>query len=164
MDFSDFKTQVMAFIFLAVIAAALVLALTEFNSDIAEDITATSYTNVTKVLTNATAVEFPECITDYDLVITAMYNGTAGTEALIGSGNYSISTNVVTVSCSLIGCSTNKAVNYSCRPHSEAYNITGEGERGVLNATGFFDTIGTLLGVALIIFVVGGGIWLLVKK
>lgn len=42
---------------------------------------------------------------------------------------------------------------------SEADNVTDEGLRGILNATGFMDTIGTLLGVSALIAVVVGAFY-----
>jgi len=90
------------------------------------EITATSYTDVAKTLVNTTATEFVECVSDEAMSVTEVLNGTGAGSVALGTGNYTVATNVLTVTTvGGIGYESPANVTYSCRNPSLAYNATG---------------------------------------
>lgn len=110
-------------------------------------ITATDFTNVTKVLPNGTATTFSECIDDVDLTISEMYNSSGADQALLDSNNYTISGNAVTIAANTgITSSDSKNLTYSCKTPSYAYNST----ETMQNST---DSVPGWVPVIIIVFV-----------
>lgn len=130
---------------LAILLTVAFLILAQGKTNSIDLIDATSYPVTTlKSVTNGTTTTFSECIPDVSLVITAMYNDSV-TGFLLGSGNYSVSGNKVTLT-STVPQATLKNVSYSCKNPSDAYNSTGV----LQNATGTIPNWIPLVVIAVI--------------
>jgi len=134
---------------LVIILAVVFLMMAQTKTASIPLITATSYTNVTKTLTNNTYITFTECISDEAMSVTTVYNTSGATAAVISTGNYTVVLNTINTSVSGISAIDSKNITYSCRNPSQAYNSTQD----LTNATA------TIPGwVPLIILVIIGGI------
>jgi len=109
-----------------------------------DDITTTSFSDVAKTLTNATALTFAECIDDEDLTVTSILNGTGVDCIAIGAANYTISGNVVTVTFDEGGTESYEAstnATYNCKTPSTAYNSTGTLNNDTYSLVGWISLI-----------------------
>ena len=135
---------------LVIILAITFLVMGQTKSASIPLITATTFTNVTKTMTNDTFVLYPECIHDEALAIVGMMNGTGVESVGLDTGNYTVVLNTVNASVSgAISTTAAKNVTYSCRTFSNAYNATEDLQNATATIPGW---------IPLIILVIIGGV------
>jgi len=161
MDFEQFKEAIAALVFVTLVIAALALSLDGFQDSIESDLPTNSSTNETFSYTNATSATLDvNCFSG--LSCSSVYNGSGG--SLIGSGNYSCSDSNITVYDSdenaEYGWNSTLLVSYTCTIRNYQYNITDEGLEGIGNASDYLSTIGTLIGVSVLVMVVIGAFYI----
>lgn len=140
---------------IALIGAALGIALDDFRDDIEDDMDSAVSMNESFTLDNTTAIGLNgvETLISCD----AVHNGTSGTEAdvLIPSGNYTCSDGVgITWIQPETSLASTLYVTYTYGVKNEPYNTTTSGLFGVSNSTDYLDTIGTIIGIAVLIGIV----------
>jgi len=144
-----------AILSLMLVISLLIMANTKTQA--ITQIVPTSYAGTSVALANATAVSFAACIPDETMSVSQVYNGTAANSIVLVAGNYSVTSNTVTITDYTEAGSTDttKSINYTCRDADYAYNSTST----LQNATG------TIPGwVPLIVLIFIGGILLIIVR
>lgn len=158
MNLEDMKGAVVLLGLVALIGAAVGIALDDFKDDIASDATATTFNNLTKTIANGTTAVFAECVENVALNSVTLYSNASAGALPIAAGNYTITGNTLALALdttAVIGAgAASKNVSFSCGTRGSAYNTTISGLDGVSNSTGYLDTIGTIIGVAVLIGIV----------
>jgi hypothetical protein len=110
---------------LAVTLVVAFLILAQGVTQSTELTTATTFTNETVSLPNATTTVITKCVSNEDLTVVQMYNDSLETGVVLASGNYTVTKNAIAVNLqtAIAGLSP-KNVTYTCKLQSEAYNAT----------------------------------------
>lgn len=161
----NLKAGIAALVFIAVIAAAGSIAIDNFREDIIGDIPV-SNGNDTIVLVNGTAVSLTN---NWVTGITSIVVNQAGTYTVaLATANYTVTrTNeeriaqITLTNAAYNGNSSHVVYTYRDDLSTIQSNVTQEGLAGTTNASGFLDTIGTLLGVTALIAIVVGAFFVL---
>lgn len=81
-------------------------------------------------------------------------------EFTFNQGNTGVQASITLINGSHDGNATKISYSYRNADSLVQTNVTREGMSGALNASGFLDTIGTLVGVAALIFVIVGAFYM----
>lgn len=158
MDYDQLRNGIIAIAFIAFLGTALVLTLDSLRLSEISTVAASTATSERIVLANAT----PVALTNNWVIglssIVVNYSGTVvtlqTTEYVLASTN---SDNYATIMLTNNSKNTNQSyINYTYRNElsKASVNQTGYGINGIVNSTSYFGTIGTLLGVAVIVMIV----------
>jgi len=154
MDLKDMKGAVLLIAVIALIGAATAIGLVAFRDDIASDMDtitivneSLTYTNNTySALTNnakaiLTCIEVRNNTANADILPASIYTCTNGLGIkVIADEDFNITAGV--------------NVSYSYSDGDYAYNTSEYGLEGVLNTTNYLGTIGTIIGVSVLIGIV----------
>ena len=174
MSLEGFKSAIMSLIFVVLVAGALVLAIDTFNSELVLDVPASTATS--ERLDGAVLNTAKNLANDWTISISSVtveWNSTHRVNSSLDPTNYSLgnSNTYKKGTFTLLDNTTGVADNCSGKNffvtytyHNEqatvATNATGEGLTGSANASNYFATIGTLIGVFALIGVIVGAFYL----
>lgn len=138
-----FGTLAAAVLVLAIVLIVSFLFMSNTKESIVSSANTQSFTNATKTLTNNSVTLFPECIPDEDIAITTIYNGTdSATSIALGSANYSVSANRVTMNVQgAISYAAATKATYTCKEADLGYNATGTLQTESYNVTSWISII-----------------------
>jgi hypothetical protein len=132
------------------IGAAGAIALNEFGDD---QITSNVVTNESEAsFTNAST---PNCGLPVEDSLTAYVNVSGTTYAYVDYGITMTEAGDITLNNDNMSGNVS-LLTYSCYQYDNAYNVTVYGLDGEQNATGYLDTIGTIIGIAVLVTIVIG--------
>ena len=155
MQLQEMKGAIILLAVVALIGTATAIALDAFRSDIAGDMSLTTVVNESVTYTNNT---FTALANNARAVLTCIEvrNGSANAD-IISPSNYTC-TEGAGINVLLTDASgeidTNVNVSYSYSDGDEGYNVSNAGLTGIQNTTGYLGTIGTIIGVAVLIGIV----------
>ena len=154
MNLADLKEAVILIGLIALIGSAIAISLDAFKTDIENDISGTSLTDSEEVTLSTAKQEVTVTSTGIGIVSieSAYVNHTEDGDLVLLTKDkaYNITDDRIYMMVSNYSGNTSYW-NYSFKGGSYAYNITIDGEGGVNNTTNFLDTIGTILGVSVLI-------------
>ena len=133
---------------LAIILIVTFLIMSTGKEAVVTQMTPATFAESTVTLTNATTTTFSNCIRDEDMVVTAIRNGSITDSIIMVPGNYTVSSNTVTVLTYLESYTPLTNISYSCKGGNNAYNAT----ETLQNAT---DTVPTWIPIV-VITLIGG--------
>ncbi len=157
MDLETMKSMIFTLLVVVLVAAAAGLALDAFRTSTTDNIPSTSVTNESVTFTNATQVPFATDGGVVSLTCLSVSNASDWNNAsdIIGVANYTCSVSGITLTdVGGLEASGSIFVNYSYVPKTTAYNASDGGLEGLSNASSYFSTIGTMIGVAALIGIV----------
>ena len=159
MNLEDMKGAIVLLALIALIGSAAAIALSDFRDDVAADIGSNyliTTTNETVTWTNATYVTLTN-MGRAKIVCNTVYNNTENTFLITGitGVTYSCDTNgIIVTDENGTDLGSDVYVTYQYSDGSDAYNSSAKGLDGVANTTGYLGTIGTIIGVAVLIGIV----------
>ena len=154
MRLEDMKGAIILLALIAFIGAAVGISLSSFQTQIAKDIPTTTASEENTTWTNATWTSLTYSgSSTAALTCTSVTNDTDNTE--LATSKYSCSpTHGILITNAIDDISKYVNVTYTYAIADEEYNISQSGLDGVENSTGYLDTIGTIIGVAVLIGIV----------
>ncbi len=160
MDLKALLFGIVTICMIALVASAMQDAQDDYRDDIINNIVSGTTINETVAYSNATITALTK---NWEVTCTAVYNGTSGDAAiLIQSSNYTCgSAGLNLTDCCGHTWNSTVAVTYNFKNKSNTYNISTNSLQGGSNATDYLGNIGTFLGIAVLVGMIG---LLLIKR
>jgi len=155
----DMKNMIILLALIALIGAASGIALNDFKDDVKKDLDSNAINNETETsLTNSSTVGCTSVNTGTTYYILANATGMVIDDysnwTYISSANMTIEEGGgITVNYPDVANNFSK-VTYNCLSLDNAYNISDYGLNSLDNSTSYLDTIGTIIGVSILIGIV----------
>ena len=159
-DMDTVKKFVIGLALVSLIAGSGAIAMDNFKSDIQKESTTAANNETVTLTSNAGGVSQGG---DLFIVATACRNATDPETVLLLGTNCNVSTvgDVVVASANAI---TSVRIDYTHYTPTVQRNISVVGLGALSNTTSFFDTAGTIMGVALLLMIVIGAFYFVAKR
>ncbi len=164
MDIAEIKNYVGAFALICFLGAALAIAISALQTNTIQNLGLTTVTNESIILLNAVPVNLGNT---YVVTVSSVFVNRTGTFETLSPTNYTTGQlgtgNQATITL-INGNFTNNqsrvVYNFQNVSKSPGAQIEGYGLLGISNATSYFNTMGILIGIAVLIAIVSGAVWL----
>lgn len=151
MDLKQMQGAVVVIAMVALFAAAGAIGVTDFRED---TFTYTNITNETISGSNTTGTALAHVHVQSVVVWNLSVQLTEGVNFTVDENNGIITLENGTLNGAFHGVDLNVTYNYAVPDYM--YNITASGQTGIINTTDYLGTIGTIIGVAVLIGLVVG--------